>query len=228
MSITTTVFHTAAVDHQVPGPPVGISAVAYNLQYTQPLVSELVEQNPPVKADTQGFPLRDRKLTRVNLYGQHPSNRSHQLCVIGIGDDQDRAEKAARDAWFDFHASVLFTSPLHEDGVHRLTIRHQVPGMPVPRAATVGVAYELEYLRPVVDAAVARNLPGGDEYHIVHSGELTLMRVNLFGRHPLDSDRRVGVGGIADRHFRAKVAAEQAWASYHTSVLLAASALGSS
>jgi len=53
------------------------------------------------------------------------------------------------------------------------------------------------------------------------------MRVNLFGRHPLDSHRRVGVGGIADRHYRAKAAAEQAWVNYHTSVLLAASALGS-
>jgi hypothetical protein len=51
--------------------------------------------------------------------------------------------------------------------------------------------------------------------------------VNLFGQHPLDSHRRVGVGGIADRHFRAKAAAEQAWANYHTSVLLGASAMGS-
>jgi hypothetical protein len=227
MSIAGTVFHTATVDHHVLGPPVGIAAVAYNLQYTRPLVSELVEQNPPVRADAQGFPLRERKLMRVNLYGQHPSNPSRHLCVIGIGDDRDRAESAARDAWFDFHASVLFTDPLRGEGVHRVAIRHHVPGMPAHRAAIVGVAYELDYLRPVVDAAVARNLPTGDEYHIVHSGELTLMRVTLFGRHPLDSHRRVGVGGIADRHFRARAAAEQAWASYHTAVLLAASALGS-
>jgi hypothetical protein len=225
MSIGTTVFHTATVDHRLPGPPAGISALAYDLQYTRPLVSALVEQNRPVTADTQIFPLRGRKLMRVNLYGQHPSNPSRRLCVIGIGDDPDHAEKAASDAWFDFHASVLFTGPLREDGVHRVTIRHQVPGMPAQRAATVGVAYELEHLRPVVDAAVARNLPSGDEYHIVHSGELTLMRVNLFGRDPLDSHRRVGVGGIADRHFRAKAAAERAWANYHTAVLLAASAL---
>ena len=61
----------------------------------------------------------------------------------------------------------------------------------------------------------------------MHSGDLTLMRLNLFGRHPLDSQKRVGVAGIADRHFRAKAAAEQAWANYHASVLLAASALGS-
>jgi hypothetical protein len=227
MSIASTTFHTATVDHQLPGPRVAISAVAYNLQYTRPLVSDLVEQNPLVRDDAQVFTLRERKLMRVNLYGQDPSNPSRRLCVIGIGDNRERAEKAARDAWFDFHASVLFTGPLREEEVHRVAIRHQVPGMPPQRAATVGVAYELEYLRPHVDAAIARNLPSGDEYHVVHSGELTLMRVSLFGRHPLDSHRRVGVGGIADRHFRAKVAAEQAWANYHTSVLLAASALGS-
>lgn len=228
MSIAHAVFHTATVEHYVPGPRVGISAVAYNLQYTRPRVSELVESNPPVGGDTQVFPVRERRLTRVTLYGEHPSKASRRLCVIGIGDDRDRAEKAAREAWFDFHASVLFTGPLREEGVHRVAIRHQVPGMPAQRAGIVGVAYELEYLRSVVDAAVARNLPSGDEYHVVHSGELTLMRVNLFGRHPLDSQKRVGVAGIADRHYRAKAAAEQAWANYHTSVLLAASALGSS
>jgi hypothetical protein len=222
-----TIFHTATVDHQLPGPRVGISAVAYNLQYTRALVSDLVERNPPARADSQVLPFRGRNLVRITLFGQHPTSPSRQLCVIGIGDDRDRAEKAASDAWFDFHASVLFTGPLREDGVHKLSTRHHVPGMPAQRAATVGVAYELEYLRPLVDAAVARNLPSGDEYHVVHSGELTLMRVNLFGRHPLDSHRRVGVGGIADRHFRAKAAAEQAWANYHTSVLLSASALGS-
>jgi hypothetical protein len=227
MSNANTVFHTATVDHQLPGPRVGVSAVAYNLQYTLPLVSDLVEANPPAKADAQVFSLRERTLIRVNLYGEHPSNPSRRLCVIGIGDDRERAEKAARDAWFDFHASVLFTGPLCEEGVHTVTIRHQVPGMPAQRAATVGVAYELDYLRPSVDAAIAHNLPSGDEYHVVHSGELTLMRVNLFGRNPLDSHRRVGVSGIADRHFRAKAAAEQAWGKYHASVLLGASALGS-
>jgi hypothetical protein len=227
MSIANTVFHTATVDHELPGPRVGISAVAYNLQYTTSLVADLVAQNPPLRTDAQVFSLRERDLMRVNLYGQHPGNRSRQLCVIGIGDDRGRAEKAARDAWFDFHASVLFTGPLGNEGVQRVAIRHQVPGMPAQRAATVGVAYELEYLRPLVDAAVARNLPSGDDYHVVHSGELTLMRVNLFGRHPMDSHRRVAVGGIADRHYRAKAAAERAWADYHTSVLLAASALGS-
>jgi len=227
MTVAGTVFHTAKVDYQVPGPRVEISAVAYNLQYTTPLVGDLVAQNPPISTDAQVFSLGDRKLMRVNLYGQHPSNRTRRLCVIGLGDDRDRAESAATEAWFDFHASVLFTGPLREEGVQRVVIRHQVPGMPAQRAATVGVAYELDYLRPLVDAAVARNLPSGDEYHVVHSGELTLMRVNLFGRHPLDSHRRVGVGGIADRHYRAKAAAEQAWVNYHTSVLLAASALGS-
>jgi hypothetical protein len=190
-------------------------------------VSELVDQNPPAKADNHTLNIRERKLVRVNLYGQHPSNALRRLCVIGIGDDRERAEKAAHEAWFDFHASMLFTGHLCGEGVHRLAIRHQVPGVPAQRAATVGVAYELEYLRPLVEAAVARNLPTVDEYHVVHSGELTLMRVDLFGQHPLDSHRRVCVGGIADRHYRAKAAAEQAWANYHTSLLLAASALGS-
>lgn len=227
MSVANSLFHTATVDHQLPGPRVKVSAVAYNLQYTTSLVADLVAENPHVTADAQVFSLHERKLTRVNLYGQHPRNRSRRLCVIGIGDDRDRAEKAARDAWFDFHASLLFTGPLSDDGVQRVAIRHPVPGMPAQRAATVGVAYELEYLRPLVDAAIARNLPSGDDYHVVHSGELTLMRVNLFGRHPLDSHRRVAVGGIGDRHYRAKAAAEQAWADYHASVLLAASALGS-
>ena len=227
MSNANAVFHTATVDHWLPGPPVGVSAVAYNLQYTRSLVSDLVWGNPPVRPEAQLFSLGGRTLVRVNLYGQHPRDPSRRLCVIGIGDNQDRAEKAARDAWFDFHASVLFTGPLCEDGVHRVAIRHQVPGMPAQRAATVGVAYELVYLRASVDAAIARNLPSGDEYHVVYSGELTLMRVNLFGRHPLDGHRRVGVSGIADRHFRAMAAAEQAWGNYHVSVLLGASALGS-
>jgi hypothetical protein len=227
MTIAGTVFHTATVDHHLPGPRVEISALAYNLQYTTPLVDDLVAQNPPVSTESQVFSLSERRLMRVNLYGQHPSSRSRRLCVIGLGDDRDRAEKAATDAWFDYHASVLFTGPLREEGIQRVVIRRQVPGMPAQRAAIVGVAYELEYLRPLVDAAVARNLPSADDYHIVNSGELTLMRVNLFGRHPLDSHRRVAVGGIADRHYRAKAAAEQAWADYHTSLFLAASALGS-
>ena len=227
MSIGNPVFHTATVDHQLPGPRVDISAVAYNLQYTRPLVSELVDKNPPASADSHTLSIRERKLVRVNLYGQHPSNSLRRLCVIGIGDDRERAEKAANEAWFDFHASMLFTGQLCGEGVHTLTIRQPVPGAPAQRAVTVGVAYDLEYLKPLVDAAVARNLPTIDEYHVVHSGELTLMRVDLFGQHPLDSHRRVCVGGIADRHYRAKAAAEQAWANYHTSLLLAASALGS-
>jgi len=227
MTVAGTVFHTATVDHHLPGPRVAISALAYNLQYTTSLVDDLVAENLPISTESQGFSLSERRLMRVNLYGQHPSNRSRRLCVIGLGDDRDRAEKAATDAWFDYHASVLFTGPLREEGIQRVVIRRQVPGMPAQRAAIVGVAYELEYLRPLVDAAVARNLPSADDYHIVNSGELTLMRVNLFGRHPLDSHRRVAVGGIADRHYRAKAAAEQAWADYHTSLFLAASALGS-
>ena len=51
------------------------------------------------------------------------------------------------------------------------------------------------------------------------------MRVDLYGQDPLDSNRRVCVGGIADRHYRAMAAAEQAWADYHTFLLFAAHAL---
>jgi len=60
---------------------------------------------------------------------------------------------------------------------------------------------------------------------VVQAGELTLMRVDLFGRDPLDSNRRVCVAGIADRHYRAMAAAEQAWADYHTFLRFAAAAL---
>jgi hypothetical protein len=112
--------------------------VAYNLQYTRSLVSDLVEENPPAAADSQVLAFGGRELVRVNLYGQHPSGASRRVCVIGIGDDQNRAEKAATDAWFDYHASVLFAGPLRDEGVHTVPIRHPVPGTPAQRAATVG------------------------------------------------------------------------------------------
>lgn len=102
-----------------------------------------------------------------------------------------------------------------------------MPGVPPQRATIVGVRYRLGYLGPLVEAAVARNMPTTDEVHVVNSGELTLMRVDVYGRHPLDSTRSVCVGGIADRHYRAMVAAEQAWKDYHESLLFAARALGS-
>ena len=103
-----------------------------------------------------------------------------------------------------------------------------MPGVPAQRAATVGVAYDLQYIRPLVEAAVARNTPTSDELQVVQAGELTLMRVNLRGRHPLETGRRVCVGGIGDRHYRALAAAERAWTVYHTSLLFVAQVLGAS
>jgi hypothetical protein len=202
-----------------------MSAVAYNLQYTRPLVTDLVEQNPPASRDAHVVGLHDHELVRVNLYGQHPEDPERRLCVIGIGDDEDRAEKAANGAWFDYHASVLLTGELGEGRSFKLSLRYRVPGVPAQRAATVGVAYDVQYMRPLVDTAVARNMPTLDECHVMQSGELTLMRVDLYGRDPLDTSRRVCVGGIADRHYRAMAAAEQAWADRHTFLLFATAAL---
>ena len=149
------------------------------------------------------------------------------MCAIGIADAEDRAIDAAKRTWFDYHASLLFAGGLGPEHAFRLSLRHQVPGVPAQRAVTVGVAYDVQFLRPRVEAAIARNMPTRDEVHVVHSGEHTLMRVNLHGRDPLDASRRVCVGGIADRHYRAMAAAEQAWAEYHASLLFAAQALGS-
>jgi hypothetical protein len=226
MSPTGTVFHTATVEHHVPGPRVEMAAIAYNLQYTQPLVSGFVNQNPPTDADSHVLGVREHELVRVNLYGPHPDNPARRICAIGIGDDEGRARLAAETAWFDFHASMLFTGKLGEGEAYRLPIRHQVPGVPA-RATVVGVGYDVHYIRPLVEAAVARNMPTHDEFHVVHSGDLTLMRVSLYGSHPLDSHRSVCVGGVADRHYRATAAAERAWADYHTSLLFAAHAIGS-
>ena len=224
MIATKTIFHTATIEHHVPGPPAEMSAVAYNLQYTRSLVTDLVEQNPPASGDTHVVRLHDHELVRVNLYGQHPEDPKRRLCVIGIGDEEDRAKTAANVAWSNYHASVLFTDKLGAGG-SKLSIRYRVPGVPAQRAATVGVAYDVQYMRPLVETAVARNKPTRDECHVVQSGELTLMRVDLYGQDPLDSHRRVCVGGIADRHYRAMAAAEQAWADYHTFLLFAAHAL---
>ncbi len=227
MSATVAVFHTATIEHHVLGPPQEMAAVAYNLQYTKSLVSELVAGNPPSAKDAQHVRVRDHELVRINLYGQHPDAPARRLCAIGIGDAEDRAADAADRVWFDYHASLLFTDKLRADQAYKLAIRQQVPGVPAKRAATIGVAFDVLYLRPQVEAAVARNMPTLDEVHVVHSGEHTLMRVNLHGRHPLDNNRSICVGGIADRHYRAMAAAEQAWAEYHASLLFAAQAIGS-
>jgi hypothetical protein len=59
MSGTRTIFHTATIAHQVPGPPADMSAVAYDLQYIRPLVAQLVEQNPAASRDTHLVGLHD-------------------------------------------------------------------------------------------------------------------------------------------------------------------------
>jgi hypothetical protein len=213
------------LEQLVPGPPADMSALAYNLQYTRPLVTALVEQNPPASTTSEVVSLQNHELVRVDVYGQHPEDPKRRLCVIGIGDEDDRATQAATRAWFDYHASVFFTRKLGECGSFKVSIEYRVPGVPAQRAATVGVAYDVESMRPRVATAVARNMPTHDECHVVQSGELMLMRADLYGRDPLDGSRLVCVGGIADRHYRAMAAAEQAWADYHTSRLFAAAAL---
>jgi hypothetical protein len=75
-------------------------------------VDDFVKQNPRAREDSQVVGLPDHDLVRVNFYGQHPEDPKRRLCVIGIGDDEDRATKAAKGAWFDYHASVLFTGQL--------------------------------------------------------------------------------------------------------------------
>ena len=82
-------------------------------------------------------------------------------------------------------------------------------------------------MRPLVETAVSRNKPTRDELHVVEVGDITLMRVNLYGVHPLESDRQICVGGIGDRHYRAVAAAEHAWSKYHTTLLFGAQALSS-
>jgi hypothetical protein len=227
MSASNAIFHTATIEHHVPGPSADLNAVAYNLQYTKPLVSDLVDRNAPRDSDVQVLALRQVELFRCNLYGEHPEDSDRRVCTIGIGDHEGRAMDAAHGAWFDYHASFLFAGSIAPEETHKLVLRQRVPGTAPHRAATVGVAYDLQYMQPLVESAISKNTPSGDECHVVHAEEMTLMRVNLFGRHPLDNERQVCVGGIADRHYRAMAAAEQAWANYHTSLLFAAHALGS-
>ena len=222
-----TPFHTASYNHLVPGVRVELSAVSYNLQYTKPLVDEFVAGNPPDPTELQALRIGDQELVRANLYGQDPSDESRRICVIGVGDREDRATEAADNAWFDYHASVLFTRKAGVGHTYSVAIQRPVPGVPAQRASTVGVFYSLDYLLASVDEAIARNAPTHDDVQVVECGELTLMRVNLYGRHPLESNRSICVGGIADRHFRGVAAAEQAWAKYHTSLLFGAQALGS-
>jgi hypothetical protein len=227
MSATSTVFHTATFEHHVPGEPTEMAAVSYNLQYTKGLVEEFVAHNPPTETDGQALRIGAHELHRVNHYGAHPKQPGRRICTIGVADDEARASTAARNAWFDYHASTLFAEKAGPEHTHRLAIRHPVPGAPAQRAATVGVMYDLDFIRPVVEAAVLRNKPTHDEFLVVEAGEITLMRVNLYGAHPLESGRRICVGGIADRHYRAVAGAEQAWSKYHTSLLFGAQALAS-
>ena len=124
---------------------------------------------------------------RVNLYGPHPTNPARRVCTIGVADDDSSAQRAANNAWFDYHASLLFTDTLAPERRHTLTLEYPVPGVPTPRATTVGVRYDLEYMRPLVEAAIGRNSPTHDELQVVEVAEFTLMRVNLYGAHPLES-----------------------------------------
>ena len=222
MSATSNIFHTATYEHHVPGEPVEMSAVAYNLQYTKPHVEAFVEGNPPADTDVHAVRIGEHDLVRVNLYGSHPTNPARRVCTIGIGDGESRALNAASNAWFDFHASMLFTDRLGAERTHTLALQLPVPGVPTPRATTVGVMYDLEYMRPLAEAAVERNSPTHDELRVVEVADFTLMRVNLYGLHPLESAKRISVGGIADRHYRAVAAAEDAWLKYHTSLLFGA------
>ncbi len=226
MSATKPIFYTANVEQLVPGPPADIAALAYNLQYTTPLVDALVARNPPAGRDFHVVRVGDRELVRANFTGVDPDDPSRRISAIGIGDTEANAGVAATRAWFDFHASVLFSGMLGDGESAKLNVGHRVPGVPSQRTATVGVAYELPYMASTVKAAVARNMPTNDEVHVMQAGDLTLMRVNLFGRDPLDSSRGVCVSGVADRHYRAMAAAEQAWSDYHGSLLFAANALG--
>jgi len=227
MSTASPRFHTATFEHQVPGDRTEMSAVSYNLQYTKGLVDSFVAGNPPTDTDLQMIRIGEHDLTRVNHYGSDPSNGSRRICTIGVGDEEDRALTAATNAWFDYHASMLFAGKVGAEHTHSVSISRPVPGAPTQRATTVGVLYELEFLRPTVVAAVQRNRPTHDEFQVVEADDITLMRVNLYGVHPLESGRRICVGGIADRHYRAVAGADQAWFKYHTTLLFGAQALGS-
>ncbi len=225
MSATTPLFHTATFEHRVPGDPLEMAAVSYNLQYTKDLVAAFAARNPPTETEVEFVRLRDRELTRATLLGVHPYDESRRICTIGVGDTEDRALRSAGDAWFDYHASKLFADKVGLDRTYNVSIRRPVPGAPPRRARTVGVHYKLSFMDPVVAAAVTRNRPKKDELQVVEASDLTLMRVNLFGSHPLEASRRICVGGIADRHYRAVAAAEQAWTKYHLTLLFGAEAL---
>lgn len=225
MSATSNIFHTATYEHRVPGEQVDISEVSYNLQYTKPNVERFVAGNPPVETNVHTFRIGERDLVRVTLYGPHPTNPARRVCTIGVADDDSSAQRAANNAWFDYHASLLFTDTLAPERRHTLMLEYPVPGVQTPRATTVGVRYDLEHMRPLVEAAIGRNSPTHDELQVVEVADFTLMRVNLYGAHPLESTRRISVGGIADRHYRAVAAAEEAWSKYHASLLFSAQVL---
>ena len=154
-----TPFHTVTFEHHVPGASVAIAAVSYNLQYTKPLVEEFVSANRPGEPELHALRVSDHELVRANLYGQDPNGQRRRICVVGVGDDESRATQAAHNAWFDYHASVLFTGKAGHERTHTLALQHPVPGTPPQRAATVGVFYDLAYMRPAIDAAVAKNAP---------------------------------------------------------------------
>ncbi len=75
-------------------------------------MTDLVEQNPAASRDTHFVGLNEHELVRVDLLGQHPDDSKLRLCVIGIGDEEDRAKNAANGAWFDYPVAVLFMGKL--------------------------------------------------------------------------------------------------------------------
>jgi hypothetical protein len=225
MPARSAIFHTAKVGYRVPGPTIKLAAVAYNLQYARPLVEALLDTNKPDDTRSQLIRVGDRELTLTTVFGAHPYKPEQRVCAIGIGDAEDRASVASDRAWFNFHASALFGDVLERHTRHTEEVHRRVPGLPVKGAETVGVAYELDYLSTAVDSALARNQPTGDEMYVVTAPEFTLMRADIVGGHPLDPSRQIRVGGIADRHYRAVAAAEQAWRNFHTTLLFAATAL---
>ena len=178
-------------------------------------MSEFVEQNPRSEIDTQVLRLRDHRLTRVNLYGVHPADPGRRMCVIGLGGEEQRAKNAAEGAWFDYRASLLFTSKLDGDDAHVVAIRRRVPWVPPQRAETVGVAYDVDFMRPLAEAAVARNIPTLDECLVAQArgdgvdarqplrpastrrDETGMRRGNRRPALPRDGRGRAGVGEVS-------------------------------
>jgi hypothetical protein len=234
MSAAPPYIGTINATHRVPGPPrprvrdhvdprALNAGLAYNLEYTEPLVRELGERNRPLSSERRIAVSGENEITGVSLIGRHPHDSSKVISVTGVGADHDQAEEAAERAWLDYHAAVAFAERGVEDVIRNLTVQHPIPGALVPRKPAA-VAFNLSDLDEPVEQMIARNAPTSDVYHVVECGDLTLMRVDLYGWHPVHPGQRICVVGIADRHYRAVAAAEEAWKNYHASILLTANA----